>query len=230
MSLLTSSARRRARHAVYLVPHQDDEHLTLGAAIRSDVAAGLNVYAIIISDGKLDSARAAGTTTTLGYTPTYQDFSAARDREFAAGVTALGATPIVAPYEQRLPDGGVTDAGAVAMAKALSPVWGPEVRLRSTSTSDYHGDHRACGRALVQLSQEGWGIDPRLFISRYKAPLWPTTMTAMGVHGDLTLADQWAYRTKDVPNGWWGIGYDSVAPWFDYVLTVDGASYWHRPL
>jgi len=216
---------------VYIVPHQDDEHLTLGAAMLEDVASGLDVYAIIVTDGKLDSARAGGTTTLLGYTPTYEDFSAARDREFAAGVIELGGTPIVPAYATRQPDGSSTVAGIVALVKAMWPAGVPTTaRLRATSTHDYHVDHRHCGEALVQLISEGWGSDPRLMISGYKSALFPTTMEAMGSHGDITLGHQWPYRLQDVPNGWWGIGITSVAAWFNYLLNTDCRSYWHRPL
>ena len=227
--LLTTGTRRRRTAAVYLVPHQDDEALTLGAAIKKDVADGLDVYAIIVTKG--DAASKSAATALLGYVPTRADFSAARDREFVWGTSRLGAIPIVSTYATRQQDGATTVSGIVDFVKSVWPVEKSRpTLLRSTSTHDYHVDHRNCGAALTQLYAEGYGTDPRLMISGYKSTLFPTGMTAMGEHGDLTLADQWAYREKDVSAGWWGIAYSDIAAWFNYILDTDGASYWHRPL
>lgn len=233
MSLTPLARRRTSREiALYVVPHQDDEALTLGAAMMADRAAGRRVYAIIVTDGKLDATRTTSITTLLGYTPSYRDFTAARDREFAAGVRLMGGIPIVPPFEARQPDGSSTPSGIVALVKAVVPFRGSNVLLRATAPNDYHADHRNCGHAVTQLWQEGFGVDPRLFISGYKSGLFPAgvTMTPMGSHGDLTLALQAPYRVTDVPNGWWGNGYRSVPAWFNYVLNNDGRSYWHPPI
>ncbi|MBB1517111.1 PIG-L family deacetylase [Tessaracoccus sp. MC1679] len=219
---------RGSDRALYLVPHQDDEMLTLGAAIKADVAAGLTVDVLLVTDGKEDPAHTGPTAETLGRVPDVEEFIAARDREFAAGVRLLGGNPIVPPAADRQPDGGSSVAGVVALAKRFAMPDGA-TRLRATSTHDYHPDHRNCGAAMMLLAAKGLGTDPRLFISRYKSDLWQRGMTQMGAHGDLTEDDQRPYRRKAPEDGWWGIGYDSAGEWFDYLLTVDGGSYWHRP-
>lgn len=234
MTLLAAAARatRQApgRPVLYIVPHQDDEHLTLGAAMLADKAAGHDVYALLTNRGEASSVRSNATAAFLGYTPTLEEFTAARDREFTRSCELLGVTPIVPPYADRQPDGGSTVAGITALVQAASPVTGPDVLLRATSDHDYHLDHRNCGFALVELLASGFGTDPRLFIPQYRSDLFPGPMTKMGSHGDLTLAHQWPYRHQDAAAGWWGIGYTSVGSSFDYVLNSDGASYWHRPL
>lgn len=228
-----SSRRRGGQIALYIVPHQDDESLTMGAAILADVAAGHDVYAIIATDGKLDSPRTGATAALIGYTPSYEEFSAARDREFTASVNELGGTPLVSTYAERQPDGSSTAQGIVDLVKSLwtGPTDG-SVLLRATSTHDYHSDHRKCGDALVMLYNEGWGTDPRLMLSGWTLDLAPggATMYEMGAHGDVTIGHQWPYRTHDVPNGWWGIGYASAGSWFDYVIDTNGRTYWHRPV
>ena len=232
---LLSAASRATWHtpglsALYIVPHQDDEHLTLGAALLADKAAGRDVYALLTNRGEASAVRTGKTATFLGYTPNLETFAAARDREFVRSCELLGVTPIVPPYSARQPDGASTPAGIAALVRAASPVTGPNVLLRATSDHDYHLDHRNCGLSLIELFASGFGTDPRLFIPSYRMDLFPSPMTKMGNHGDLTLAHQWPYRHQDAGAGWWGIGYDSVSAWFDYVLDTDGASYWHRPI
>ena len=234
MTLLSAASRAPKQtpglSALYIVPHQDDEHLTLGAAMLADKAAGRDVYALLTNRGEASAVRTGATATFLGYTPNFETFAAARDREFIRSCELLGVTPIVPPFADRQPDGGSTTAGITALVQAASPVTGPNVLLRATSDHDSHIDHRNCGLALIELYASGFGTDPRLFIPNYRTDLFPSPMTKMGNHGDLTLAHQWPYRHQDAGAGWWGIGYTSVSPSFNYVLDTDGASYWHRPL
>ncbi|MBB1513202.1 PIG-L family deacetylase [Tessaracoccus sp. MC1627] len=214
--------------ALFVVPHQDDEMLTLGAAIKADVADGFTVDVILVTDGKEDPARTGLTAESLGRIPDQQEFSAARDREFEAGVRQLGGNPILPPLPERQPDGGSTVSGVMELVVRFA-MPDATTHLRATSTHDYHSDHRNCGAAVSLLVARGQGTDPRLFISRYKSHLWPRGMTKMGNHGGVTFEDQWPYRLKAPDDGWWGIGYDSAPDWFDYLTTIDGASYWHRP-
>lgn len=225
---MTANSPNSGLRALFVVPHQDDEMLTLGAAIKADVAAGFAVDVILVTDGKEDPARTGLTAEFLGRIPDQREFSAARDREFEAGVRQLGGNPILPPFSERQPDGGSTVSGVMELVERFA-LPDATTHLRATSTHDYHSDHRNCGAAVMLLADRGRGTDPRLFISRYKSHLWQRGMMKIGSHGDLTLEDQWPYRLKAPDDGWWGTGYDSAADWFDYLITVDGACYWHTP-
>lgn len=227
MSLLALATRRRQR-VLYLVPHQDDDHLTLGGAMVEDIAAGHDVYALIVTNGGYPGDRELGTAALLGYTPTHEEYCAARDREFVWAVENLGATPIVRPYAERLPV--TSQAAMAAFIKASVPWLDASTLLRTQSIHDYHAEHRNLGYAAMQLVAEGYGTDLRLCISGYKKHLAGSeVLYTMGKHGDLTLADQWSYRTVDVPNGWWGIAYRHIASWFNYIVKDDSRTYWHEP-
>lgn len=216
--------------SVYVIPHQDDEVLCCGTAIMEEVAAGRQVVVMSTNRGENSVARTkTELVARLGYTPSKEEFSAARDREFSECVRRLGATPLVPPYELRQSDGFATGPAIAALVKGLFP---PTVALRATGPTDYHVDHRACGDAVEQLAAEGWGTDHRLFISPYRMDSWPVgePKNKIGEHGDVTTYHMWPYATVDVPNGWWGIGYLSSPAPFDHSLNIDGASYWHPPL
>lgn len=227
MSLLALAARRRQR-VLYIVPHQDDDHLTLGGAMVEDIAAGHDVYALIVTNGDDAGDRTLGTADLLGYTPTHEEYAAARDREFVWAVENLGATPIVRPYAERAST--ASPAAVAAFIKASVPWLDASTLLRTHSIHDYHTHHRNLGYAAMQLVAEGFGTDLRLCISGYKKHLASSeVLYTMGTHGDLTLADQWSYRTVDVPNGWWGIAWRQIASWFNYILNTDSRTYWHEP-
>ena len=218
--------------SLYVIPHQDDEVLTTGAAIQQEVAEGRTVVVLSTNRGENSNARTnPALISRLGYTPTKEQFSAARDREFTETVLRLGGTPVVPPYALRQSDGFSDGAAIAALVRGM---FSPTVALRATGPTDYHIDHRACGDAVQALAAEGWGTDHRLFIASSRIPegFWPPgePVNQMGEHGDVSEYHTWAYKHIDVPSGWWGVGYTSAAPRFDYCLDVDGASYWHHPI
>lgn len=217
--------------SVYVTPHQDDEVTSFGAAILEEVAAGVQVVVLIVTRGESSGARTSPELAArLGYTPTVEEFSAARDREFTEAVTRFGATPVVPSYAIRQSDGSASGPVIAALIKGLFP---PTVRLRATAPTDYHIDHRACGIAVDLLAAEGWGQDHRQFLAYPRLNLAPAgvTMTQIGPDlGNVTEYHTWPYSHVDVPNGWWGIGYLSAEAIFEEYLTVNNASYWHAPL
>lgn len=213
--------------SVYLIPHQDDETLTCGAAILSEVQAGREVICMLATRGEKANNNMS---SLLGRPVTADEVQAARDKEFTEACRRLGATPIL-PAD-RMPDSGSTVAGIVALAKANIPQDKP-ILLRATSQHDYHGDHRNCGRAMAQLAAEGFGTDPRHMVAAQNVQLVTNARPSepimqMGEHGDVTTWHQWPYLNVDPGNGWFGIGSYSAGPWFDKQINIDGRTHWHR--
>lgn len=236
LSLMSSNTRRFTSEGIslYLVPHQDDEIGTYGAAILEEVAAGKVVHLLLTTRGETSGARTNPTMATrIGYTPSEEEFSAKRDQEFVEAARRLGAVPIIPAYGVRTSDGGGSMEHVIGLIKSYYPNL-DSVSLRSMAPTDFHVDHSATGQAVVQLADEGEGLDHRLFVSPQRmADYWPPSnppKNKMGKHGDLRPYHFWPYTYIDVPNGWWGIGYLSAPTRFDYILDVDGAAYWHPPL
>jgi LmbE family N-acetylglucosaminyl deacetylase len=135
--------------AVFLVPHQDDEILTMGAYIRQHVEAGREVVVVMVTDGSASGARAK-LKAEKGYDLSESAFSKARDREFIDCMQRLG-VPSHNLYFENLQDGTLT------LAKAKS-VWRkyianfPAASYKTMSWIDEHKDHYLLGRALDELN------------------------------------------------------------------------------
>lgn len=238
MTLLALIAAKKAPplirpKALYIVPHQDDESLTTGGAILDDVQRGLDVYCLITSNGAGAGHRtSASLRDLLGYTPTPEQYMNARDREFTSAVTRMGARPIIAPYEDRQPDGSAQVGPTAEMVKKYAP-FVDDAALRAHSTYDGHADHKNTGRALLALHAEGLGRDHRLCLSGRSvgAKQIDASWGVMGTHPSVTEWHTEAYFAKNInlEKGWWGCGEQSAGGWFDYTLGVDGRTYWHFP-
>lgn len=220
----------RSRRSLYVSPHQDDEQLTYGSSILADVAAGFEVTVLLVTDGRNAWARTSETLTTrLGYTPTHEQFSAARDREFIDSVQRMGATPIVPAYGTREVDGSGTEAGIIDLIETYAT---PGAHLRGTSPYDYHVDHRAVGDALVTLAGQGFGDDLWLGLSANSINIpenntVPEETDLEIKAGYVPLYYQHPYRTVALPD-WWAVGVTDVPTMFAHITDTDPRTYWHR--
>lgn len=106
---------------VAVSPHQDDEILSMGAAILDAVSAGSTVIVLLVSRGERSSVRTRQLPRHLGFVPSPHHFSALRDREFDCAVQVMGATPVIPPYEERLADGAATPELVARMIRAHVP-------------------------------------------------------------------------------------------------------------
>lgn len=231
------TARRWGRHpahrdgagvpdVVAISPHQDDEVLSMGPAILSAVAAGSTVAVLLVSRGESSSVRTRQLPKHLGFVPSPHHFSALRDREFDGAVRAMGATAIIAPYEDRLADGTATPE---AVAELVRTHVAPGTAALTISPHDSHPDHRACGRAVQRLVVEGYLSQADYFISPERLDLVPrrVPLEEVGADTPVTRQHQNPYRLRDLPNNWWGIGHRSVPESFDYQLLRDPLAYRH---
>ncbi|WP_169448586.1 PIG-L deacetylase family protein [Ornithinimicrobium pekingense] len=211
---------------VAVAPHQDDEVLTLGPAILAAVAAGRSVTVLLVSRGEGSSVRTRQLPKQLGFVPSLHHFSAMRDREFDGAVRAMGATPLVLPYELRLPDGGATTEAVVDLVGTHVPAGTEAVTV---SWHDDHPDHQACGRAVQQLVRDGHLSRAGYLISPERLELVPdgVVLEKVGTGSPVTREHQESYRRRDIPGNWWAIGVRSVKESFDYQLLHDPYGYRH---
>ncbi|MCK0112785.1 PIG-L family deacetylase [Ornithinimicrobium sp. F0845] len=220
---------------VAVSPHQDDEVLSMGAAILEAVAAGQVVAVLLVSRGEASIVRTRGSLgrlrrrqlpAHLGFVPSPHHFSALRDREFDGAVRAMGATPIIPPYEDRLPDGLATPDAVTALFRAHVAPGTPALTI---SAHDSHPDHRACGVAVQRLVADGYVPEAGYFISPERLDLIPEgiELSRVGTGTPITRKHQRPYRARDLRRNQWGIGRFSVKSSLDYQLRRDPFAYRH---
>ncbi len=124
--------------SLVIVPHPDDETLAVGGFIATQVAKGLPVKIVAVTDGE----NAYGGETNLG---------TVRRAEQMAALKRLG---VNADDVARLQ---LTDSGIAfhenALVERLLPLVTRETHILAPWTGDFHPDHEACGRAAVQVAE-----------------------------------------------------------------------------
>lgn len=196
----STSAVAAVGPVVFFTPHQDDEALFMGAAIVEHVRlTGRTVYVVLLTDG-------GSSVVCAAYYPSRAACVAERDREFIAGVTAMGAIPVI-PGGRAI-DGKLTAQYANWIMSGYYYVY-PGVSLKTMSEYDVHPDHAAAGRGLRQVGY----VDSRWYV---KPSEWATTPKPVGVivYQDLRAVFQ-AYQ----PVGWLSAGEVFQA---NLPLTRDG--------
>ncbi|NAZ83072.1 hypothetical protein GTR02_14730 [Kineococcus sp. R8] len=203
---------------VFLVPHADDETLTMGPAVERAVAEGRHVVVVLVTDGRASGARAF---TGLPV----EEFSAARDREFLAACAALGVAE-----EQVFLAHTVDGALTPGLARAVVGTWTglfPAGGFRTTTWTDAHRDHAALGAALRDLAPTTGG-DVRFYV---KPDEWDVAaprpaLTGERAPGTRYLAACDEYAVVDPAAGRHGIGQLSVPGAFALRRASD-ESRWH---
>jgi len=144
---------------IYLVPHQDDEVLSMGALIAQSSAAGREVWIVNYTDGRASDVCANhGTPVCQGRglrgTP-LSTFIAMRDAELFASSRALGVPAdhvsrdpfrTAAP---RLANSRTTVSRAMKIIAAWHSAY-PAARFTAMSWNDDNSDHAHMGEALKQ--------------------------------------------------------------------------------
>ena len=204
--------------AVYLVPHQDDETLLMGASILRQVEARRPVWVFLATDGSATSA-----CPQVGLDPA--SCTVERDREFRAAAHALGVPDsrvriVTRPNGGRYRDGTLTYADArMIVASAANTVrrangGSPAMSLKAPSWTDSHGDHAALGAAL----RDARAADARFMLKDFSPTLAPVPPGAR-VARDQPANGAPLYAARDAYRSGYGVGYLSVRAAFDYVVT-----------
>lgn len=218
---------------VAISPHQDDEVLSMGAAILEAVAARLSVAVLLVSRGegsvvrtRTSRLRRRHLPRRLGFVPSPHHFAALRDSEFDGAVRAMGAIPIIPAYEERLPDGAASPEEVARLVRANVA---PGTAVMTLSVHDNHPDHQACGQAVQRLVADGYLSEAAYFISPERLDLVPDGVVLRRAGGGTPVRakHQRPYRVRDPRRNWWGIGELSVKESFDHQLRRDPLAYRH---
>ena len=134
-------------YAFFFTPHQDDEVLSMGAAIQAMTNAGRPVYVVLLTDGG-SSQYCTKNNAPLNWT-TKAQCVAGRDAEFTNGVKSMGAIPII--RTDRAVDGQLQVSYAQYIINLYHTNY-PNASLRGMSQYDASNDHRAIGIALNNLN------------------------------------------------------------------------------
>lgn len=128
-------------YAFFFTPHQDDEVLSMGAAIKEYTDAGRPVFVVLLTDG-------GSSQYCIPQYGTRAACVAERDKEFTQGVQSMGGIPII--RSDRMIDGTLTVAYAQRII-ALYHANYPNASLRTMSQYDASPDHSNLGKALNYL-------------------------------------------------------------------------------
>ncbi|SEN79749.1 PIG-L family deacetylase [Lihuaxuella thermophila] len=220
--------------AIYYVPHQDDETLSMAVDIAQHIDAGREVIAVLYTsgagsaahrmlNGEISSGWWGGyhNPATEGYAPLDDAaFTAARTNEMKCALLQLGVKP------ENIHIRPVDDDGAYSYneVKNLVLEYATQYPGASHKAMSYHDStytHADGGRALNDLYNAGVITDARFFVSRYDwnqpRPGWiitPTTDQALRVKHAAKCYEAW----NPVVNSY-AVGYHSVHNQFESMLA-----------
>ena len=151
--------------AIFLTPHQDDETLTMGAAIREHVLAGRDTWVLLLTDGA-----SSGVCQKAPYNGDLAACTAERDREYRNAVHKMGAHAVVLADRKR--DGANlasnTNPLTRSYVEAVIQRWAatyPNASFKTMSEFDtIHIDHRILGQGLWDAYNDGITSDARWYI------------------------------------------------------------------
>ncbi len=214
--------------AVFISPHQDDELLSMGAAIMEHVALGRDVRVLLIGRGNKSSVRTSQELYDLiGRVPSESEFAAVRDREFQWSVSNLGAARILPSWSDRLDEKSFTPSAVAAIIRKYLPE-GSDLKTLTKDAGEYHPDHVACHDAVASLYASGWtSLAPRYYalaLRKQQAIDAGLKVFKEGASTPVTPLNQRPYKFENVAQVRWGIGYKSVKSFFD-AQSLDPYSY-----
>lgn len=215
---------------LFISPHQDDETLTMGAAISNHIHYGHDVHVVLATTGINSAVRGQ---TGLSRT----QFTAARDDEFRRACRELGVPDgNVHVSRHAVDDGALTVTAARDVIRAaLDEHPGAWVKTHTDRGEQVgqHADHTHLGQAAMQLHDEGIIDNLRLYVEPYHVSDFEAA------HGAITSTETTPtpeavrdaldeYRRSHPQRGMHGIGYLSVPSYIDMV-DANPVSYMHEP-
>ncbi len=155
--------------SVYLVPHADDETLTMGAAIAADVREHRQVQLVLVTDGQSQRGLRALNADLSRRRPgaiglTMADYSRARWGEFVAASSRLGVGAGQLSQEN-IAEGQLNGAAATGVVERALSRYGPTARYRTMSWLDDNPTHYRLGYALDAACAQRGLSDCRYFQS-----------------------------------------------------------------
>ncbi len=238
--------------ALYLVPHQDDELLSMGVDICRSMASGdAEVHVILFTDGSKSNMRRRicdGKNCPFHegihqYALEIPEFVQARDREFLASCQALGVPAANIHFlPRRAIDGALDQNEAENAIVNMLKAYSGNVTLCTIAPfggAGQHQDHRILGQAAVNLYQKRVVSNLKLFIEPYCMASSREAFPDLKIH-ELT-ADETAlaslkqaadaYSLWKPEEGRYAIGYHSVHQSFrEYLQNPRGYLLTHSEL
>lgn len=201
------------------VPHQDDELLIMGPAIRNAVRGGRSVHLVLFGLGDGTAVRRRDMPALLGREPSGEEIGRVRDAEFRLSGHLLGVPEDQATMAvSRQPERQFTrEACRTAMLHEIARL--PDADVWTVSEFDSNPDHAAMGQALGDLAASGdLGAGTA---TAFVAPWCRGTLPHPPLEAEraqIGYREQRPYRYTDVDAGRWGVGYKSVRSYFTAQL------------
>jgi len=211
--------------AIFYVPHEDDESLSMCVAIRSSIREGYDVKVVLLTRGE-----GSGAIQTLNSKPynlhlTKTEFSDARIQEAKRALLALGVS--MDNLDIRDLGDGNTEVNEVEDVIVEYNTKYPSAIHNSMSYKDVHPDHSHSGSALLELYNKGLVKNAKFYInvlqfSSIKGTYdkYDSKLDHTPIHNALNSYKIWDPANKD-----YAIGYHSVKQTFDTVSANPRSKY-----
>ncbi len=236
---------------LYFSPHQDDELLSMGIDICNSISEGHNVHVILCTDGSKclvkdelangkECNKHPGTHT---YLLTVEELITARDKEFRESCRALGVEDSnVHILRNRFTDRKLTICDSKKTILQYLNVMGPDCVVctldPNLENNRQHRDHKALGYAAVELFNEGFIHELRVFTEPYfteffyhkmdfvRGEIRTVIAAATALSQEKIQKAVEAYSHWEPETGRYAVGYHDIAKAFDALLK-NGTSFCH---
>lgn len=235
---------------LFFIPHQDDEALTFGAAIRNHLDVGDECHVILYTDGATSGVRKVlagqekcrlhkaihAPLQEAGVSVDEADFIAWRDDEFRRSCLALGVPEAHIHRPRRLLRDGTTTVEQCEAVIGEFLAQFPGARVKTfTDLGGNHPDHANMGRAARNLLMQGTISDLRLYVEPYnlsnarKADRSNVILKERSLRNKQKVIDSLSeYKRWNPALKQFAIGYHSVKKCIDAAIA-NPISYYHKP-
>lgn len=224
MTTTPAAASNAAQPVVFASPHQDDETLAMGSAIRDHIEQGYDVHILLQTNGVNSGARARVRLTR-------SQFTDARDDELRRAATTLGVpTSNIHVSRHSTEDGKLTvqaaedslnwflDRHPAAWVKAYSP----------HPAAGRHGDHVNSGIAAANTWRAGRVTNLRHYVEPWVVDTFRRAHPWVRLGAEHARNNTAVVAAYDGYGQGYGIGHISVPTVFQSG-RADTVNYWHVP-
>ena len=210
--------------AIYLVPHQDDELISMVGGISRDINAGRRVHVYLVNAGYWTGVKAI--LCDAGRCLSNEQLTASRNAELLSALERLGVPASNVHFLYVLEETAEAEATVRSAVAKLVAKAGPAARYRAMSWLDAHPSHYAVGYALRDACVAEGAADCLFF----QSPLYQQRPEALQhrpvvtPQGEVVVAPGWlvtaaaaAYK-EDYPElGRHSIGWRSVPSQISWI-------------